>query len=314
METDTPGALSVKNSENARGGYSPRERIADRVLNCGLAANIALALLKVGMGIIGHSRALLADGINSTSDVAYYIVVKVFTKLAAKPADREHPYGHHQFESIASVVVGAFVITTAIAIFWDSVNAVYHLYTEGGGDGGKLRLFSMVTACGTIAVKTALFLMTRSAARATGNTSLVALALDHRNDILSSAGAAIGIALSWAGMPWGDPVAGACVALIVMKTGIDIIRESSDELMDTIPGDDLERQVRRIASSVDGVETIEHLQAHRFGPYFVVNITIGIDGDLSVARGDQIATEVEQQLTHGIGLVRNIYVHFHPAR
>jgi cation diffusion facilitator family transporter len=138
------------------------------------------------VGIIGHSRALLADGINSTSDVAYYIVVKIFTKLAAKPADREHPYGHHQFESIAAVVVGAFVITTAIAIFWDSINAVYHLYTEGGEDGGRLRLFSMVTACGTIAVKTALFLMTRSAARTTGNTSLMALALDHRNDIFYS--------------------------------------------------------------------------------------------------------------------------------
>ncbi|MDA3785344.1 MAG: cation transporter, partial [Deltaproteobacteria bacterium] len=87
------------------------------VVYVGVAANALLALLKVSIGILGSSPALLADGVNSTSDVAYGIVVTVFLKLSGKPADHEHPYGHDQLENIAAVVVGACVITTAIAIF-----------------------------------------------------------------------------------------------------------------------------------------------------------------------------------------------------
>jgi cation diffusion facilitator family transporter len=290
-----------------------RERIAGRAVNAGLTVNVVLAVLKVVVGVLGHSRALLADGINSTSDVAYYIAVKIFTRLAAQPADREHPYGHHQMESIAAVVIGAFVITTAIAIFWDSINTVYDLWSGRGGDPVTLRLFSLLTACGTIIVKIILFIFTRSAAKTTKNAALLALAFDHRNDVFSSAGAAVGISLGWVGMPWGDPLAGACVALIVLRTGIHILRESAAELMDTIPGDELERQVRALTAEVAGVKTIEYLRAHRFGPYFVVNITIGVDGALTVAEGDRIATEVERRLDDGIELLKNIHVHFHPA-
>lgn len=292
----------------------PRERIADRVVNTGLLVNIVLAVLKLTVGIIGHSRALLADGINSTSDVAYYIVVKIFTHIAGKPADSEHPYGHHQMETIAAVVVGAFVITTGIAIFWESINAAYDLWAHGGnGEPGAFQLFALCTATGTIVVKIVLFFYARGAAQRTRNAALMALAYDHRNDIFSSAGAAIGITLSWLNLPWGDPLAGACVALIILKTGVHILRESSDDLMDTLPGTDLEQQVYTLASTIDGVKTIECIKAHRFGPYFMVNITVGVDGNLTVVQGDAIATDVEERLTDGIELLKNAYVHFHPA-
>lgn len=300
-------------SKDTTTGSKQRERIAGKVVNLGLCANVLLALVKVTVGIIGHSRALLADGINSTSDVAYYIVVKIFTRLAGKPADTEHPYGHHQMESIAAVVIGAFVITTAIGIFWESVNTAYDLWKTGGEDKMQFQLFSMLTALGTVAIKIGLFIYTRSAAKTTVNAALMALAYDHRNDIFSSLGAAAGIALDWCGVAWGDPVAGACVALIILRTGIEILRESSADLMDTIPDNSLEQQVSAIAGNIKGVKAIEYLRAHRFGPYYVVNITIGVDGKLSVAEGDEIATEVEEVLVNKIELLKKIYVHFHPA-
>jgi cation diffusion facilitator family transporter len=263
---------------------------------------------------MGHSRALLADGINSTSDVAYYIVVKICTRLAGKPADSEHPYGHHQLESIAAVVIGAFVITTALAIFWESINALYDLWCRReGGESVTFKLFSLCTACGTILVKIALFFYTRNAAKQTNNAALMPLAYDHRNDIFSSAGAAIGITLSWVGISWGDPLAGACVAIIILRTGIQILQESASELMDTLPNDGLENHIRTTALSIDGVATVESVFAHRFGPYFVVNITLGIDGTLTVAEGDRIATAVEGHLIDEIELLKNVYVHFHPA-
>jgi len=99
---------------------SQREKQSMLAVNVGLAANILLAMLKTSVGILGQSPALLADGINSTSDVAYYLVVAAFMKRAGKPPDYEHPYGHRQLESIASLIVGSFVITAAVAIFWNS--------------------------------------------------------------------------------------------------------------------------------------------------------------------------------------------------
>ena len=118
----------------------------------GLAANILLAGLKAVVGVIGQSPALLADGINSTSDVAYGIVVSIFVRLSGKPADHEHPYGHDQLESVATVVVGAFVITTAIAIFWHSVDTAYELLTiHKNGEGASILALVLSLTSSTVA-------------------------------------------------------------------------------------------------------------------------------------------------------------------
>ena len=107
----------------------PRQKKGFFTLECGLLANILLAALKTSIGVLAHSPALLADGINSTSDVAYYVVVGVFMRVAGKPPDDEHPYGHSQLESIGALVVGAFVVTTAIAIFWNSIDVMFDLFS-----------------------------------------------------------------------------------------------------------------------------------------------------------------------------------------
>ena len=282
------------------------------IVNVGLAANVVLALLKTAIGILGHSAALLADGINSTSDVAYYIVVKIFMKLAGKPADAEHPYGHRQLESIAAVVVGAFVITTGVAIFWDSINKVYDIFTHAA-EPGAVELAALWVALFTVVLKIVLTLSTRRVGKQTGNAAILALAYDHRNDVFSAAGAAIGIAVARSGYPWGDPLVGAVVALIVLRTGIEILRQSSESLMDTVPGEALGRQIRAVLDRNPSIRDVEEIQCHRFGPYLVVNVTIAIDGALTVAQGDAIATQVERDLYAGIALVRRVYVHYHPV-
>jgi len=294
-------------------GNPMRTVLVNRVVNLGLISNIVLAVLKIVIGLAGHSRALLADGVNSCSDVAYYIVVKIFTAIAGKPADKEHPFGHHQMESIAAVVVGAFIITTAIAIFWDSVNTAFDLVTGEYQVKSSMQVLTFATAMFTVALKLALYFYTRSIAQTTKNVSAMALMYDHRNDIFASLGAAVGIGLGWLNIPLGDPVAGAVVALLVLKTGVKILRESSDDLMDTVPGDELEKQIRNVISPMTDVLTVEEINAHRFGPYLVINITIGVDGTMSVANGDRIATRIENKLCNEIELLQRVYVHYHPA-
>lgn len=289
-----------------------RQRRSQRAVNLGLAANVVLALLKTSVGILGHSPALLAEGINSTSDVAYYLVVAIFIRLSVKPADETHPYGHSQLESIASLVVGAFIITTGIAVFWDSVNTVFDLLVAQSVSGGAA-IYALWVALGTVAVKIALYLYTRKLGRQTNNPAVSALAYDHRNDVLSAAAASVGIFLGREGWPWVDPLVGALVALLILRTGVEVLRQSSSELMDAVPSLDLANQITQLALTIPGVQRVEEVHAHRFGPYLVVNLTIGVEGELSVADGDCISTALENLIYERMDLVRRVYVHYHPA-
>lgn len=288
-----------------------RNRISILAVTVGLAANIFLAAIKIFFGIAGHSPALLADGINSTSDVAYGIAMTMFMRISGKPPDDEHPYGHRQMETIAAVMVGAFVITTAIAIFWNSVDSVYTWFI-GENDFGGASMTALWVATGTIAVKTLLAFWTLRIGRSTRNPAVTALGFDHRNDILSAAAATVGIYFGRRGFPWVDPLAGALVSLIILRTGIDILRESTSNLMDTLPGKELEAQIRKVAGSITGVEAVDEVHAHRFGPYLVANITLCVDGDITVAQGNAIANRVEKALMGHIDFMQKVHVHYHP--
>lgn len=291
---------------------SERQRRGLLAVHVGLVANALLALVKATIGVVGCSPALLADGINSTSDVAYGVVMAVFMRFSGKPADHEHPYGHDQMESIAAVVVGAFVISTAIAIFWNSVNGVYEILSGAGDFSGASGIALWVALVGA-ALKAWLTLWTGKIGKETRNSAVEALAHDHRNDIFSALAAAAGIFFGRMGFPWVDPLAGALVSLVILYTGVEILRTSSADLMDTLPGKQLGKEIRELLESVEGVEEVEEVHAHRFGPYLVVNVTIGVDGSLTVVEGDRIATEAEEILLAEVEFMRRVYVHYHPV-
>lgn len=289
-----------------------REKQGNQAIRLGLVANIFLAIIKTTVGILGHSPALLSDGINSTSDVVYYIAVVIFMRLASQPADDEHPYGHSQLESIAALVVGSFIITTAVAIFWDAINKTFEL-VSGISDFSGAASLALWIALLTVGLKIGLYLFTQKVGRSSGNVAVLALAYDHRNDIFSASSAAIGIFLGRMGFPWVDPLVGALVALLILRTGIEILRQSSNELMDSVPSQVLAVQITNILKNVCGVEQVQEVHAHRFGPYLVVNITIGVEGTLTVADGDDIASRVEKALYDQVDMLQRVYVHYHPS-
>mgnify|MGYP001588885727 CR=1 FL=1 len=289
-----------------------RDRKSLLAINLGLGINVVLAFVKTIFGILGHSPALLAEGINSTSDVAYYIAASIFVRLANKPADSEHPYGHRQMESIASMVIGSFVVATAVAVFWDAVDKIWDL-ADGHSNSAGAHPYALWVALGTVAIKIFLTYYIRQLGRETKNPVVDALAYDHRNDIFSASAASIGIFLSQRGLPWVDPLAGALVAFLILRTGIFVLRESSTDLMGVVPNRDLAERIANLLKDVHGVKQLEELQAHRFGPHIVVNVTIGIDGALSVQKGDAIASRVEAKLLQSVPNLRRVHVHYHPA-
>lgn len=304
--------VDLEKVESRRIASEIRNKKSQKAVSLGLIVNIVLAVLKTIIGIIGHSPALLAEGINSTSDVAYYIVVLVFMRLSSKPADEEHPYGHNQLESIASLIVGSFILTTGIAVLWTSVNNVFELITGTAASSGATAA-ALWVALLTIGIKVFLLNYTRKLGQQTGNPAVAALAYDHRNDALSATAAAIGIFLGRQGLPWIDPLVGALVAILIIRTGAEILRQSSTELMDAVPSRDLYSRIVTLLANEPDVKSVEEVHAHRFGPYLVVNVTIGVDGDLTVAAGDCIATQVENLLYDRFELVRRVYIHYHPV-
>ncbi len=293
--------------------FEERTRLSKTAVNLGLFFNILLAVFKTGIGILGHSTALLADGINSTSDVAYTLIISLFVRAAGKPADTEHPYGHTQYESVGALVVGAFVITTAITIFWNSLNTLFDILNKLS-DPEPSSLITLWIALATVLIKIFLTLFTRQIGKKTLNPSVQAIAADHRNDIFSASAVLIGIFLNQQGYIWVDPLAGALVALVILSTGIGILRDSTSDLMDTVPGKTLRAEAEKLLSTIPGVKGIDSMRAHRYGQYLGINITIIVNGDLTVDQGDQIATQVEETLRQGINYVRDVHVHFHSSR
>jgi len=289
-----------------------RDRKSLIAINLGLGINVFLAFVKTIFGILGHSPALLAEGINSTSDVAYYIAASILVRLANKPADSDHPYGHRQMESIASVLIGSFIVATAVAVFWDAFDKVWDL-ADGRTVSAGAHPFALWVALGTVVVKIFLANYIRKLGHETQNPVVGALAYDHRNDLFSASAASIGIFLGQRGLPWVDPLAGAFVALLIMRTGIFVLRESSTDLMGVVPSRDLAERVAALLKEVPDAKQLEELQAHRFGPHIVINVTIGINGTLSVREGDVIASSVEEKLMRSIPNLRRVHVHYHPA-
>lgn len=289
-----------------------RDRKSLLAINLGLGINVLLAVVKTVFGILGHSPALLAEGINSTSDVAYYIAASILVRLANQPADKEHPYGHRQIESIASVVIGSFIIVTGVAVFWDAVDKIWNL-VDGSASSGGAQPIALWIALATVVIKIFLTWYVHNLGRETKNPVVDALAYDHRNDLFSASAASVGIFLGQRGLPWVDPLAGAFVAILILRTGIFILRESSSELMGVLPHRELAERISILLKDLQGVEQLEELQVHRFGPHIIINVTIGIDGALSVRDGDLIACCVENTLSREISNVSRVHVHYHPA-
>jgi len=289
-----------------------RDKRINEIINLGLVSNFVLAIIKTSTGIIGHSAGLLADGINSTADVVYFIFAKIFTGMSQKPADKEHPYGHKQLESISTVIVGAFIITTGVAVFWDSINKTFN-YFDNGIINEPTSILALYIAIGSVLVKIVLFYISMTTAKKVNNSTVMAIAYDHRNDIFSSLAATVGILMGKIGFLWVDPLAGAIVGLIIFKTGISVIIESSNELMATGLNKEIYRNISEIIRTVRGVKGIEEIKATAYGPYMIINLVICVEGDITVSEGDAIAEEVEKIILKENKFVKGVHIHYHPG-
>lgn len=274
----------------------------------GLVVNLVLAAVKLAAGLIGNSFALVADAVNSLGDVVSTIVVLVAIRVAQKPADEEHPYGHSRAEGIAASNVALLIILSACVVGWE---AITHLTAPHGSPPA----WTLWIAGFNVIVKEALYHYKVRVGRRTGSSAIIANAWDHRSDALCALAVLIGLALvRWGGsrFVWADEAASLVVAAAIIWSGIELFRRSGSELMDVQAEPDLISQIRTVALSVEGVADVETLWVRKSGLEYFADIHIEVNSEMTVARGHRIGHQVKNRLLQDFVRLRDVLVHLEP--
>ncbi len=289
-----------------RAGVPDTERytVTRRVTVLGAVVNVILAVLKVVLGVIGHSAALVADGIHSLSDLASDVVVLYAAKLGSEHADERHPYGHARIETVATVAVGALLIIVAAGIAYDAVARMFHperlLHPT---------LVTLVVAAVSVLAKEALFQYTMRAAKRLRSNLLRANAWHHRTDAISSVVVIVGIGGAMAGLEYLDAVAAVLVGLMIAKAGWDLAAHSISELVDTALEPERLEAIRNTILEVEGVGALHMLRTRRMGAEALVDVHILVDPTISVSEGHQLSEKVRWHLIRNIDEVADVTVH-----
>jgi len=290
----------------ADAGY--RYRATRRVTWTGIGVNLALAAIKILAGTVGHSQALVADGVHSISDLVTDAVVLLAARTAARDADHDHPYGHGRIETAATVFVGILLLGTAFLI---AERAVVTL-----GDGALMApgVLTLVVALASVAAKEALFHYTRRVGRRIRSRLLEANAWHHRSDALSSIVVALGIGGALAGVLTLDAVAAIVVAVMIAKVGLDLIWQSLRELVDTGLDSATLQGLRDSAQSVDGVKHVHTLRSRWMGHHALLDLHVQTAQRISVSEGHRIAEAVRLRLLDRAPQLGDVMVHVDPEQ
>ncbi|MGC2399799.1 MAG: cation diffusion facilitator family transporter [Acidobacteriaceae bacterium] len=272
----------------------------------GIVINLGLALVKCLAGLIGHSFALLADGIESFLDVISSTVVYLGLRLAIKPPDKDHPYGHGKADPIAAVVVGLAMIGAALGIAVESVNLIRTPH--------KLpQAYTLLVLICVVPVKAVLSRYVSGVSQRIESTALRGDAWHHLSDALISAFAFVGIAVAlWTGNPTADDWAALCAAPIILFAGWKQLRRPVAELLDTAPEPEIEQHIRRVAASVPNVFGVEKCFVRKVGFRYYVDLHVVVRGDLTVRQGHRIAHAVADQVRAKVEKIAEVLVHIEP--
>jgi cation diffusion facilitator family transporter len=274
----------------------------------GIGVNLALALAKCSAGLLGRSFALVADGVESLADVFSGLVVYFGLKIATKPPDADHPYGHGKAEPMAALAVSLALMAAALGIIHGAVREIIKPSVTPAP-------YTLVVLAGVLIVKELLFRHVVSVGESIGSIAVRTDAWHHRSDALTSAFAFIGISIALLGGPgWqaADGWAAVCAALVILYNAWRQLRPALLELFDTAPDPNIEAQVRAIARRVPGILGLDKCFVRKMGFQFYVDLHIVVRGDLTVREGHLLSHRVEDEILHAVPQAAEVLVHVEP--
>lgn len=282
-------------------------RQASWVTLVGMLLDAGLGALKLLVGAVFNSYALMVDGIHSFTDVASDVLVLVLARMARQAPDEDHPYGHERIETFGTVLMGSLLIGVAGAIGWDSVQRIWDEVPPEVPGWPVLAVAAL-----SVAGKEWIFRYTRAVGRRTGSDLLIANAWHSRSDALSSIIVFVGALGAIAGLPSLDTVAAVLVALIIARIGWSLAWENIKQLVDTAMPPKVSEAILRLALKTEGVRDVHLLRTRKMGQEFLLDLHLQVDPTISVSEGHQIGVEVSRRVRATFSDVRDISFHIDP--
>jgi len=285
-----------------------KEHTAIKTTYFSIAGNTCLAVIKGVAGIFGNSYSLIADAIESTTDIFASILVLFGLKYANKPADKNHPYGHGRAESLISFLVVGFLITSATIIAYESIKNI-------GTPHELPKIWTLFILVPLIIWKEISYRIVIKVAKDTNSSSLKADAWHHRSDAITSITALIGISIAvyfGKGYEAADDWAALFASGFILYNSYKIFRPALGEIMDEHLYDDLVAEIRKISLTVDGIEATEKCFIRKTGMQYQVDLHAIVNADITVKQGHEIAHKLKDTLRKDLPQLRHVLIHIEP--
>lgn len=285
------------------------EKIAIKAIYFSIVGNTALALIKALAGIFGNSYALIADAIESTTDIFSSLLVLFGLKYANRPADRNHPYGHGRIEPLITFIVVGFLVMSATVIIFESI---HHIQTPHKAP----QPWTLIVLGGIIVWKEVSYQFIARKNKKIKSSSLKADAWHHRSDAITSITAFIGISIAvifGAGYETADDWAALFAAAFILYNSYLIFRPALSEIMDEHVYDELIEEIRRKSVEVEGIIGTEKCFIRKVGTKYHVDLHARVDGSISVKEGHALAHHLMNHLAEQIPDLGKIFIHVEPA-
>ncbi|WP_223591850.1 cation diffusion facilitator family transporter [Neobacillus bataviensis] len=289
-----------------------RETLAKKVAWISVISNIILTLGKIIIGWYGNSDAVFADGIHSAADVFASIIVLLVIKIANKPADNEHPYGHGKAEVIVSGIVGILLFLVSIYVVYEGISGFFHEVESPS-------LLAMWVALFSYIMKIILYRSSLKAAKQHNSKAIEAIAFDHKADIVASIAAAIGVLISILGerfdlhlLLYGDKAASIFVAYLIFKISKEMLTEAFDILLERNISTETIQEYTKIINDFPDVRRIDRIRAREHGHYILVDLRISIDHYKTIKEGHDLAKSIKQKLMKSYDNIDEVLIHLNP--
>jgi cation diffusion facilitator family transporter len=289
-----------------------RESLAKKIAWISVISNILLTFGKLFIGWYGNSDAVFADGIHSAADVFASIIVLLVIKVANKPADEEHPYGHGKAEVIVSGIVGILLFIVAVYVVYEGIAGFFHDVETPSLIAMWVALFSYVT-------KIILYRSSLKVAKQHNSKAIEAIAFDHKADIVASIAAAIGVLLSIIGerfdilfILYGDKVASIFVAYLIYKIAKEMLTEAFDILLERNIDHKVLQEYTGVILEFQEVKRIDRIRARELGHYILVDLRISIDHYKTIKEGHDLAKLIKGKLMDKYDNIEEVLIHLNP--
>ncbi len=274
-----------------------------------IIGNVTLALIKGAAGFFGNSYALIADAIESTTDIFSSTLVLFGIKYSNRPADENHPYGHGRAEPLITFLVVGFLITTATIIAYESIENIQT-------DHDLPKPWTLFILGAIIIWKEISFRVVMKKSIETNSSSLKADAWHHRSDAITSVAAFVGISIALLlgkGYEAADDWAALFASGFILYNSYLIFRPALGEIMDEHLYEDLVEEIRKVAMEVEGIKGTEKCYVRKAGMQYHVDLHAHVDGNISVTKGHDIAHHLKDTLSERIPQLGQILIHIEPA-